>query len=150
MFFGVSSMIKIFPSHGSTPKLPNIHASKCVQFKVGVQVNSDRCCNQPTGWAESKNSWLDQVDVLASSFDAFNVYVQSGLVESVNEAILRCDPDQQPILYRNIVSIGGNVCYQNFRPRLLDGLRGNQGNKRPTIYQSTMFNTQCRSPIFHR
>ena len=46
-----------------------------------------------------------------------------GLADAVHESILRCDDDKQPILYRNIMAMGGNVEFKNFRPRLLEGIR---------------------------
>ena len=46
-----------------------------------------------------------------------------GLPDAVHESILRCDSDKQPILYRNIMAMGGNVEFKNFRPRLLEGIR---------------------------
>ena len=46
-----------------------------------------------------------------------------GLPDAVHESILRCDNDKQPILYRNIMAMGGNVEFKNFRPRLLEGIR---------------------------
>jgi actin-related protein 6 len=49
---------------------------------------------------------------------------QCGLHEAVHEAILRCAPVQQPILYRNIMAIGGNIEFENFRARMLEGIRG--------------------------
>ena len=49
---------------------------------------------------------------------------QCGLHEAVHEAILRCNPVQQPILYRNIMAIGGNIEFPNFRARMLEGIRG--------------------------
>jgi len=48
---------------------------------------------------------------------------QMGLPDAVHESILRCDSDKQPILYRNIMAMGGNVEFKNFRPRLLEGIR---------------------------
>ena len=47
-----------------------------------------------------------------------------GIHEAVNAAIMRCPVEQQPILYRNIMMAGGNTGFKNFRPRLLDGIRG--------------------------
>merc|ERR1719427_1243097 len=48
---------------------------------------------------------------------------QMGLPDAVHESILKCDNDKQPILYRNIMAMGGNVEFKNFRPRLLEGIR---------------------------
>ena len=47
-----------------------------------------------------------------------------GIHEAVNDAIMRCPEEQQPILYRNIMMAGGNTSFKNFRPRLLEGIRG--------------------------
>ena len=47
-----------------------------------------------------------------------------GIHEAVHAAVLKCPAEYQPILYRNIMMMGGNTGFKNFRARLLDGIRG--------------------------
>ena len=49
---------------------------------------------------------------------------QCGIHEAVHAAVLKCPKELQPILYRNIMMMGGNSGFRNFRARLLDGIRG--------------------------
>ena len=54
---------------------------------------------------------------------------QCGIHEAIHSAVLKCPKDVQPILYRNIMMTGGNTGFKNFRPRVLDGVRGKSLNK---------------------
>lgn len=47
-----------------------------------------------------------------------------GIHEAVHQSVLKCPAEYQPILYRNIMMMGGNTGFKNFRARLLDGIRG--------------------------
>ena len=58
------------------------------------------------------------------------------LPDAVNESILRCDSDKQPILYRNIMAMGGNVELRSLANDEYDVRVGDPKNPSPACFSN--------------